>query len=162
MEDLKQPRKSKKRNKINVYFNKTASTGKTKYITGEFDSKKCNSFFPYRSSYELKFLEMLEADDNVVNFTYESFKIPYKDVYNKERQYIPDFLVLHKDGSLIISEIKPEAMLQDYNVQSKKRAVLAFIEENLKDLNVEYKFITETYLFKSPTDYTEFLRRARK
>ena len=164
MEEVKQhPRSKRKRKNINVYFNKTKSTGQTKYITGEFQSNKCNSYVPYRSSYELAYLEQLEKDENVINFQYEPISLKYTDIYNKERTYIPDFIVLYKDSSVVISEIKPEAMLKDYNVQAKKKAVLKYIEENIpKDLNVSYKFITETCLFKSPTDYVNFIRRVKK
>ena len=69
MEEVKQhPRSKRKRKNINVYFNKTKSTGQTKYITGEFQSNKCNSYVPYRSSYELKFF---------FDFCFASFKIRF-------------------------------------------------------------------------------------
>ena len=76
MEEVKQhPRSKRKRKNINVYFNKTKSTGQTKYITGEFQSNKCNSYVPYRSSYELAYLEQLEKDENVINFQYEPISL---------------------------------------------------------------------------------------
>lgn len=163
MEDHVQINKKKyKRKNINVYFNKTKSTGKTKYITGEFLSEKINSYIPYRSSYELAYLELLEKDDSVISYQYETISIKYIDIYNKERTYIPDFIVLYNDGRVVISEIKPEAMLSDYNVQAKKKATIKYINDNFKDSLISYEFITENTLFKSANDYTNFLRRVRK
>lgn len=159
---IRQPRAKKKRKSVNVYFNKTKSTGQTKYITGEFQSVKCNAYIPYRSSYELAYLEQLEADDTVVSYQYEPISLKYTDMYNKERTYIPDFIVLYNNGAVVISEIKPEAMLKDYNVQAKKKAVLNYLESNFRGIDITYKFITESCLFKSPTDYTNFIRRVRK
>ena len=54
--------KRSKKKKVNVYFNKSKN-GKTKYITGTFQSNKNGLDFIYRSSYELAFFLQLENDD---------------------------------------------------------------------------------------------------
>ena len=114
MEEVKQhPRSKRKRKNINVYFNKTKSTGQTKYITGEFQSNKCNSYVPYRSSYELRFFHLLEKRSDVISYEVESIEIPYKDLDGNYRKYIPDALVLLANGDIKICEIKPEAMLDN-------------------------------------------------
>jgi predicted metal-dependent HD superfamily phosphohydrolase len=59
-----------------------------------------------------------------------------------------------------VSEIKPAAMLRDYDVQAKASAAKAYIKEYYKDHKIEYKFITETMIFADNTEYLEFLKQA--
>lgn len=152
-------KKSKK--KINVYFNKKNSKGTSKYITGDFYSNKNKFTFKYRSSYELAYFYKLEEDLNVVSYIYEPFEVEYIDFYKQKRKYRPDLLVLYVDGSLHVSEIKPAAMLRDYDVQAKASAAKAYIKEYYKDHKIEYKFITETMIFADNTEYLEFLKQAK-
>lgn len=149
--------KSSKKKKINVYFNKTKS-GKTKYITGKFYSKKCDATFDYRSSYELAYFHILEKDVDVLSYIYEPFEVPYRDSEGSVRNYRPDILVLFTNGSMQVSEIKPKAMLLDYDVQAKAKAARQYIADNYKDINITYKFITESCLFKDTTAYANFLK----
>ena len=152
-------KKSKK--KINIYFNKKNSKGTRKYITGDFYSNKNKLTFKYRSSYELAYFHKLEKDLNVVSYIYEPFEVEYIDFYKQKRKYRPDLLVLYVDGSLHVSEIKPAAMLRDYDVQGKASAAKAYIKEYYKDHKIEYKFITETMIFADNTEYLEFLKQAK-
>lgn len=159
---IKSIQKKSKKKRVHVYFNKKNENGQTKYITGEFTSKKNDgSVYPYRSSYELAYLEQLEADDNVVKFLYEPFCIDYIDSYKKVRKYVPDFFVLYSDGKIKIAEIKPEAMLQDYDVRAKAKAVQQHIAENYEGIDIEYQFVTEKMLFKSTIDYLKFLNKVK-
>lgn len=135
--------------------------GKTKYISGDFYSTKNGANFPYKSSYELAYLHKLEEDPKVLKYMYEPFDLEYLDMYNKTRKYIPDFMVLYSDGSVLITEIKPEAMLKDYDVQAKAKAAKQFIKDKYPDMNIQYKFITEKQLFKNMTEYTNFVRSVK-
>ncbi len=154
-------KKKSKKKKINVYFNKKDTKGKTKYISGNFYSEKNKSNYPYKSSYELAYLTKLEEDKQVVKYLYEPFQIPYIDFYKKQRNYLPDFMVLYASGKILITEIKPEAMLQDYDVKAKATAAKKFIEQTYPELDIEYQFITEKKLFKNITEYTKFIRGAK-
>lgn len=154
-------KKKSKRKRINVYFNKTPSTGKTRYLQGTFHSNKNDEDFAYKSSYELAYLQKLENDENVIRFIYEPFELPYVDSYNKERKYIPDFMVLYKDSTVKVTEIKPQAMLKDYDVQAKAKAAMKYIEENYKDLNMSYEFVTEKQLFNGDKGYLNFLKEVK-
>lgn len=89
---------------------------------------------------------------------YEPFEVPYKDSEGAVRNYRPDILVLFIDGSMQISEIKPKAMLLDYDVQAKAKAARMYIVDNYKGINITYKFITEACLFKDSTAYANFLK----
>lgn len=153
-------KKKSKKKKINVFFNKKVD-GKARYVSGKYYSNKMKESFIYRSSYELAYLEKLELDKSVIKYMYEPFEVSYIDFYKKSRKYIPDFLVLYEDGSIQISEIKPEAMLQDYDVKAKAKAVMDYIDKEYKGMPISYKFITEKTLFKSNLDYLKFLNKVK-
>lgn len=72
-------------------------------------TKKGGSFTT-KSSYETKYAEILEADPDVVRFTYEPFKIPYK-VRGRKKNYIPDFLVEYACGRQLLVEVKPAKLV---------------------------------------------------
>lgn len=135
--------------------------GKTKYVSGNYYSKKNGTTFAYKSSYELAYLQQLEKDTKVVRYMYEPFELEYSDMYNKTRKYIPDFMVLYSDSSVLITEIKPEAMLKDYDVQAKAKAAKQFIKDNYPEIDIQYKFVTEKDLFKNITEYTNFVRSVK-
>lgn len=81
-------------------------TRKPSFRQGTFSSQKCGRDFEYRSGLECEFFECLEADLDVVHFSYESIKIPY--FHNGSwHTYIPDLRVTFADGSTEIWEIKP-------------------------------------------------------
>ena len=132
--------------------------GKTKYVQGDYYSKKNDFTFPYRSSYELAYLYQLEKDDTVLQYIYEPFELYYTDSELKQRIYRPDFMILFTDGSMSINEVKPTIMLKDYDVQAKARATRMYIKENYKNMKVTYNFITEKELFNNDKEYQDFLK----
>ena len=78
------------------------------------------------------------------------------------RTYIPDLLVLYKDGSMCVWEIKPKEMVKDADVQLKAEACKKYLKSRFSGIKVDYKFITEEDLFKTPKEYTGFIAKARK
>ena len=60
----------------------------------------------------------------------------YNDVTGKRRIYRPDFMLLYADGSIEITEIKPKAMLKDFDVQSFDNHV-----KEVFNLNINNEFI---------------------
>jgi len=74
--------------------------------SGEFYSNKLNRLVQYESSLEMNFLQHLESVDDVIFYQEQPLKISYK---SEERNsfYYPDFLFILKDGSGIVTEIKP-------------------------------------------------------
>ena len=152
-------KKKKKSGKaVNVYFNKRVeSTGKTKYVSGSFYSKKNNASYTYRSSYELMCFIKLEQNPDVIQYLSETMSIPYIDSKGLTRKYIPDLLVLFADGSMCIWEIKPLAMLKDADVKAKAAACKKHLRDTYKERNIKYEFITENKLFKNAKEYTDFL-----
>ena len=112
------PRKKSKKNN-GIYFNKNDM-----YKSGMYKSVKNRSYMKYRSAYEYAFFEQLESDPNVIKYLSEPIEIRYVDVDLKKRTYIPDVLVLYKDGRMELCEVKPTIMLKDPNVQLKARAAV--------------------------------------
>jgi hypothetical protein len=97
---------------------------------GEFETK---------STYETKYVEILEADPDVVRFVYEPFKIQYH--YGKKkrkRNYIPDFLVEYSDGREELIEIKPKKLLSMPKNQAKIKAG--------EDHEIAFRVVTEADL----------------
>ena len=152
--------KEKKRRglgKVNVYFNKKAGNKETTYCTGKHKSPKCDKEMTYRSSYELRHFLNLDANTEVSKYYSEVIEIPYKDDKGTNRKYIPDLIVVYKDGTIEVHEIKPKEMLKDGNVQRKAKACRKFLSESL-DQSVKYKFITEEDLFATSKDYVDFVK----
>ena len=143
---------------MSTLIKETVLLGKTKYIQGNFFSKKNDTNFPYKSSYELAYLHQLEVDNEVHQYIYEPFSLYYTDIDNKKRTYLPDFMVLYCDGRVEITEIKPQVMLKDFNVQSKAKACREYISTTFKDVNMAYRFVTERDLFANDKEYTDFLK----
>lgn len=113
------------------------------FKTGVFVSKKAG-IISYRSSYELKAFELLEANDAVIVFSVEALSIPYE--YNgRILNYFPDILVEYSDGLRVIIEVKPIRLI-DYSANAAKR--LALIEFCRKE-NIKYELWTEEQLFRS-------------
>lgn len=156
-EDKRLVRYLKKKKGTHVYYNRKGG-----YLTGKFYSKKNKKTITYRSSYELRYFQMLEEDLSVVSYESETMAIPYKDVDGRYKNYIPDLMVLKTDGSIEVCEIKPEAMLDNGTVKRKAQACRSYFKKLLgEEFDHSYRFITEKILFESPAEYTEFLSRGR-
>lgn len=65
--------------------------------------------FTTKSSYETRYVAIMEADPEVVAFVYEPFRIPYE-FEEVQLWYIPDFLVHYSDGREELVEVKPAKM----------------------------------------------------
>jgi hypothetical protein len=79
-------------------------------IGKELVTKKGGSFRT-RSSYETRYVEILEEDDNVVSFEYEPFEIEYE-FDGIKRIYNPDFLVIYNNHAELV-EVKPLRFLDE-------------------------------------------------
>lgn len=129
------------------------------YKSGMYKSVKNRSYMKYRSAYEYAFFEQLESDPNVIKYLSEPIEIRYVDVDLKKRTYIPDVLVLYKDGRMELCEVKPAIMLKDPNVQLKARAAVRKIKSTGK--NMSFRFVTENDLFKNNKEYLAILDKIK-
>jgi len=92
----------------------------------------------YRSSYELRYFQLLDQDDDVVAYEVEPFSIEYE-FLGAILNYTPDVLVYFADGRLQLVEVKPKSQLTwDKNV-AKIRAATAYCDGR----QIEFATITE-------------------
>lgn len=84
---------------------------KQSHIRGYFDSKKNDKNVYYGSSYELRCIFLLEADDRVIS--YERGEC-FED--SKGRFRNPDLLVTYSDGSKTMIEVKPKSRLEEDDI----------------------------------------------
>ncbi len=144
------------------YAKKSFSQNRTRrgrHKSGTFLSRKCNSEFIYRSSYELAFFHMLEASDVVERYVVEGLRVPYL-FDGSKRTYIPDVLVLYKDGSMRVYEIKPKQLVNTPIVQAKARACISFLKKHMPETT--YHFVTQDEIFESGNDYKKLIRYLNK
>jgi len=81
-----------------------------------------------RSSFEVGFTRLLDADSEVVEFLYEPLWVPFswQGVRCKTR---PDFLVRYRNGTVLLVEVKPEWAVRRYpKVRAKLLAMHLFAE----------------------------------
>ncbi len=120
----------------------------------------------YRSSWELKFMQWCDRNENIMEYGSEEFWIPYvSPVDNRVHRYFPDFIIKVKESDekikTYVIEVKPKRQtvppkqksrvtksylyeVQTYAVnQSKWNAA----DEWCKDRRLEFKVITEQELF---------------
>jgi len=130
-----------------------------KYI-GKFPIK-------FRSSWELKFAQWLDYNENIIKWSSERHYIPYYDpMQMKNRRYIPDFYAKIKNNNgytEYIIEIKPKKETvppRKTNKQSKKtklyqeatyitnQAKFSAAQKYCKKFGYQWKIISEQELFK--------------
>lgn len=133
--------------------------GDSKYKQGKFFSKKNNREVIFRSTYELGYFHILEADKSVIGYVVEPFEIAYF-FEGRKRKYWPDIMVLYADGSMKIIEIKPADMLKFRKVRAKAAAAREYLKQNLPQ--AEYVFITEDDIFETKADYSKMLKLIEK
>ena len=118
--------------------------GKVAFKTGYFYSDKNQRKMFHRSSYELQAYKLLEQMDVVEKYIYEPFNIYYTMDDGKEYIYHPDLLVIYKDGSKQLLEIKPKKELDDIvNIKKFDGAKKFCLDKNLS-----FGIWTEDNLFK--------------
>lgn len=79
----------------------------------------------FRSSWELKFMNYLDAHPDVIEWSSEEFAIPYlSPIDGRYHRYFPDFWIKQRNGQgieeVIVVEIKPEKQTQPPVAQKRK------------------------------------------
>ena len=117
----------------------------------------------FRSSWELKVMQMFDHNPNILYWASEHLKIPYKNPFTgKYTVYVPDFLVTYVDakGNRIseIIEVKPakETFLEKAKSQKAKAAVAlntykweaakVYAEQH----GIGFRVMTENNIFNNP------------
>jgi hypothetical protein len=93
------------------------------------DQKYIGSRAPrFRSSWELTFMRMCDSHPNVIQWSSEPVRIPYKHPFTgKQSMYVPDFLMIYinKKGRKIaeLIEIKPKKQTTLESIKSQQDKV---------------------------------------
>lgn len=113
--------------------------------SGYFYSNKNKKDIYYQSSLELKHLQQMEKDSNIIKFD-NGPRILYYDylIYNKERVYLVDWKIWYKDETIKLVETKPfefvtigiDGYQQTLSLIPKLEAVEEYCESN----NMEFEF----------------------
>jgi hypothetical protein len=98
------------------------------FKSGYFVSNKFNKKFWYRSSYELKALQIFENNPEIVSLEYETKKIKVK-INGEFRYCVPDYWISYNNGAQKIIEIKPKKMLTIKKVAIKIDACKEYFKE---------------------------------
>lgn len=136
-----------------------SETRTRKIINGEYDRSKwarrgqvfavkANRTIPYRSSWELRAIERLEADHDVVSFLFEPVRLEYyygfrQDGNEQLRHYVPDFIATHADGRRTMIEVKPANLINAAMNVAKAEAAREYCQAN----DMTYAFWTKSDLF---------------
>lgn len=101
----------------------------TKFKSSYFESAKCGKTFYCRSSYERRYLELLESDPDVTSYEVEPIAIPY--VFDgRIRNYIPDVLVTRVSCGQQLVEVKPTALTETVQNVTKADAARVWCKQN--------------------------------
>lgn len=117
----------------------------------------------FRSSWELKVMQMFDANPNILSWASESLRIPYQNPFTgKNTVYIPDFVVTYIDAQGMqhteIVEVKPEkeAFLEKAKSEKSKAAVAlnsykwAAAQSFAEQHGIKFRVMTEVNIFNNP------------
>jgi hypothetical protein len=127
--------------RVTTWFDFSASgkrkTKKPSFKRGHFISNKMNGKkFEYKSSYEEQIYKLLEADDEVVSYYYEPFRIPYcyadpaSGNLPEWYDYVPDLKIHFQDGRIEVWEIKPANQTHLERNRAKWTAMSLYAEDH--------------------------------
>jgi len=125
------------RKKLSNAITQLYLNGGFQWARGHYTSIKSNKTYHYRSSWELKYMEMLDNDIDVLNWEYEPFSIKYI-FEEKEKNYIPDFIIEYINGVKKLIEIKPKNLV-DYG---KNKAKAEFGQKWAKENGFVYEVVS--------------------
>ena len=106
---------------------------KKKYPRNYKSAKIPNGVGKCRSPMEEIAFKQLDADSEVISYTVEPFAIPYE-FEGRQYNYIPDVLVIYRDDSIELIEIKPIHQVGD------ERNIAKFISAKKYAVSQGYKF----------------------
>jgi len=117
----------------------------------------------FRSSWELKVMQMFDNNPNIISWASESLKIPYTNPFTgKYTVYVPDFVVTYVDAKgnqkAEIIEVKPakETFLEQAKSQRAKAAVAlntfkwAAAQAFAKSHGMNFRVMTENNIYNNP------------
>lgn len=98
------------------------------WCRGQHDSPKTGLKHRYRSSWELQYMQLLDADPDVTQWRSEPMSISYV-LGDHQRRYVPDFIVQCADMIELV-EVKPQSLRDTAMNAAKRAAAIAFCTAN--------------------------------
>lgn len=127
------------------------------YKAGIYHLSRLNVDIRYRSSYELTFLERVNADQNIVSLEYEKVRVLYTDSKGDAHSHVPDYLLTLSSGRKILVEVKPSTFLiYDEDTIRKCMAAMLWAITN----GISYSIIAEKDLDSVTTMFSEVIQKA--
>ena len=84
----------------------------------------------YQSEPELRFMEFLENENDVVKWTKNhGIRIPYQNLNGGIARYTPDFLIEYRDGTQELVELKGRHMINNTITQMKSKAAIEWCKK---------------------------------
>ena len=99
-----------------------------------------------RSSFEKRYVELLDADDDVVTYEVEPLALPY--AFNGTvHSYLPDYIVTYSSGKRTLVEVKPKRLVDQPKNVAKRLAAQVWCEQN----GIGFATVTENELHTYPS-----------
>lgn len=127
------------------------------YKQGWFYSNKNNKEIAFDSSYEMRYYQILEDDDNIKCYYRSGLKLTYI-LGNIVKTYNPDLIVEFLDGEKELIEIKPDRRLAEIEIVAKHNVAKEYCIRN----NMNFRIVTEEHLFTRTDREWGFLRQETK
>ena len=109
-------------------------------------SSKMNKLMRLKSLYEMYYAEILDNNEEVNEFYYESISVNYR-MESDSHKYIPDFKLITNEGYILYIEVKPSKLINDPIVQKKMSSLLEYSNNSIE--TSDSVFITEKDIFSS-------------
>lgn len=110
------------RNRLSERATQWFRTGKH-WLTGRYVSPRDQMIHYYMSGWELRRFQELDEDWNVVSWMSQPILIRYE-FQGSTHRYTPDILVVYRDGTVVLEEIKPLPIILATNAGNPKCAKL--------------------------------------
>jgi hypothetical protein len=101
--------------------------GTFEFSKGNYTSTKTSQTHHYRSSWELLYMQKLDADSDVLQWEYEFASMSYE-FEGTTHRYVPDFHVIMNAGHKLV-EVKPMALRNTLRNIAKKEAAIKYCLE---------------------------------
>ena len=118
---------SERNENLSKAITKKYQEGGFQWSRGHYEPVKGLRPIYYRSSWELKLAQMLDADPHVRCWEYE-FTVLIYELDGKSKRYLPDFHVTYNDGTEKLVEVKPTSLRGVKMNEAKRLAAKKFCE----------------------------------
>lgn len=137
-----------------------------KYTQGPFYPKNPQKYvgkgtIRLRSSWEFTFANFLDTNENILEWSSESLRIPYRHPFTgKNTSYVPDFLIRYKDkaGNIVteLIEVKPyKQSVIEGKMNANQRATVAVnhakwssAQAYCKRAGISFRVVTEKEIYR--------------